>query len=114
MSGGGAAEASWQPSAPSRGQGYAHDLGHRPSGPVRGPGGSAQLTARTLAMTAVASGAVRGGRGLSRNNPSTPCVANRACPSQTAGRLAPVHRATSCAVKPLGRGPNDPGALGVL
>src|SRR6516225_6708650 len=69
----------------------------RPVQCVAWPGGSEQVRSITLAMILAENGARPGLRVLSRNRPSTPCSAYRACQRQTEGRLTPARRATSCA-----------------
>lgn len=62
-------------------------------------GRAEQVRPITLAATLAESGARPGLRILSRRRPSKPRSAYRACQRQTAGRLVPARRATSCTGK---------------
>ena len=71
----------------------------RPVQCVTSSGGSEHVSASTVATVRVECGGVPGGRVLSRSSPSTPSSAKRCCQRQTAGRLTPACRATSCTLK---------------
>src|SRR6476660_8514805 len=62
----------------------------RPVQCVTSPGGSEQVMARTWATVSGGTGALPGGRVLSRSSPSTPSSAKRCCQRHTAGRLTPT------------------------
>jgi hypothetical protein len=71
-------------------------LGHSASGPVCDLAGSEQFSASMAATVLVECGGVPGGRVLSRSSPSVSASPYRCCQRQSAGRLTPARRATSC------------------
>src|SRR6516162_1739077 len=78
------------------------------------PGGSPQVSAKTLLTVSIGTGFLPGGRVLSRSRPSTPASAYRRCQRHTAGTAHPGADGDLQHRQPIGREQDNPGALHML
>jgi hypothetical protein len=80
--------------------GLAQEILFRVKAAAHSGGGSVWVSATTRSATAGGSGAIRDGRVLSRNSPSTPSCMNRSCQRHRQVLLLPVRRMISLVPRP--------------